>query len=192
MITWTSRGFIAALALAFLSACEGMPAGTGALAAKPKPQALARATLGKGAVTLVPPPGYCLDRSSIGDGFALMARCDALGAPLGTAGGAPVGFITVSLMRDQGKGTLPRAVQTARALGLTGISQETEQAGILTYRAEGPPPAPSIASSHWRATGRVGNYLISVAVYGPANSRTITGEGRGIARMVIERTRAAS
>ncbi len=57
---------------------------------------LRQAAMANGALTLVAPEGFCIDKRSLKPSFALLARCDNLGDPQG-AYGAPLGLITVSL-----------------------------------------------------------------------------------------------
>ena len=60
--------------------------------------ALANAELADGALTLVPPAGFCVDKSTLRPSFAVVARCDSLGARQ-TVNDAPLGMIVVSVAR---------------------------------------------------------------------------------------------
>lgn len=38
--------------------------------------------MANGALTLVAPEGFCIDKRSLKSSFALLARCDTLGTPM--------------------------------------------------------------------------------------------------------------
>lgn len=191
MTTWTFRALIASLALGFLSACDATTLGPPAVDAG-EPQALGRVALAKGALTLVPPQGFCIDRSSIKPRFALMARCDALGAPASSSIGAPVALITVSLLEAAASAPLPTPAQTATAANLVKVSNPSDAKDMILYRAEGPVPVAGLDPRHWRGTARAGGFILGVALYGPPDSRAQSDEGRDIVRELIARTIAAN
>jgi len=76
------------------------------------PKPLSSAQMAKGAVTVIPPEGYCVDGAASSDMFALMARCDALGAaPTGAT--TPRGIITVSLVASSADALPPPSALAA-------------------------------------------------------------------------------
>ena len=96
MNIWTFRKvFLFAGLLLGLTACE--EGGEGAFATSrsggglfgPQNHALPTAALMQGALRIEPPLGYCVDRRSLRDNFALLARCEGLAPddPDGTEGG---------------------------------------------------------------------------------------------------------
>ncbi|MGB3246014.1 MAG: hypothetical protein WBB25_15890 [Sulfitobacter sp.] len=197
MITWISRPAAAAFALLGLSGCEGgtksgLFAGLGvSTAAETKPVALSQAKMAKGAFTLVPPEGFCIDQASLKQRFALLARCEALGAP-NAGGGAPLGILIVSVTPDAPVGALPTAEQTADALKLARFTAAESENNAITYRAEGAPPVEGMDVVHWRGTAQIGGQLVGLALYGPKGGRAVSGEGREILNSLIRRTRKVS
>lgn len=192
MTIWICKAALAAVALTALAACEegqgGSPfAGLGQGAATVKSVALSQTQMANGAFTLVPPEGFCIDKSSLKQRFAILARCEALGAPQ-AAGGAPVGFITVSVTPDRTDGTLPTPEQTADAAKLARVSNAKPANGAVTFRAEGRPPTKGLDIVHWRGTMRIGGQIVGLAFYGPQGGRAISSEGREVLNALIRRT----
>ena len=62
----------------------------------------------------------------------------------------------------------------------------------MIFRATGKVPTAEVDPRHWRATARVGDQLLSIALFGPRNGRTVSGEGRTVLRSLVDRTRAAN
>jgi len=182
MITWTSRPracrslAVGAFLLA-LAGCEA-PGGAGGTNAG---STLTSARLARGAVTLVPPVGYCVDKRSLRASFAIMARCDTLG---GTATyGAPLAVITAATV----------ASATSAAAG--GSPNETvlsrRQLGTVTVlRVKGKPPSPDMSDEFWRAVGLVGNQVIGLAIYEPAGGAGLGEVAPQLLAQTMRRTRA--
>ena len=192
MITWTSRLIALLCALTLLAACEeGQGGSPFAASTTPRNTALSQAKMAQGAVTVVPPEGFCIDKSTLKARFALMARCDRLGAPQATGSAAPVGIITVSLAPATADRTLPQPIDSAKALGLEQIADQVTAQTHVTFRAQGGPPVDGMSDRHWRGTALVGSYLMSLALFGPAEGRAVGAEGRGLLLEVIAATRAA-
>ena len=144
-----------------------------------------------GSVLLVAPDGYCVDRRGLRARFVLMARCDTLGAAE-LAGTAPLGLITVSFSAVGQTSALPAPEITAAALTLSEVAVVENGADLVVYRATGPAPTREVDTRHWRATALVQRQLLSIALFGPKNGRTVSDEGLGILRALVERTRAAN
>jgi len=153
--------------------------------------ALAQTQMAEGGFTLVPPQGFCIDRNTLRQNFALMARCDTLGAPQ-LAGGAPLGLITVSVTPMEADGTLPDSQSVAEAAGLIHIDLETSENDALTFRAEGKPPGAGLDPIHWRGLAQIKTQVLGIAFYGPAGGRVVTPEGREFINSLIRKTKAAS
>lgn len=197
MTTWTCKGSLAAIALVTLSACEGgqgaalldkvaLPS-VGGQPAKP----LSQATLAGGAFTLVAPRGFCIDSNSVQKQFAVMARCDVLGVPEAAAG-APLAFITVSVQSAVADEPLPSVQQLASASNLSDISDPQNESGQLIFRARAEAPIDGVSDTHWRGIARIGDQIIGVALYGPADGRGLSGEGRHIVSSVMSRSQSGS
>jgi len=181
MTTWTCKGTAAAIALSVLAACEDgqgagflqglVPGGTA------PPVALSQANMAFGAVTLVPPAGFCIDRGSLKQNFALMTRCEALGAPSSVAG-TPFGIITASF--SSASAIVPTPSDTAAALELEAVSDAIAREASVTFRAKGTPPADGLSDTHWRATALIGTQMMGLAFYGPVDGQAVSSEGRAI------------
>lgn len=193
MTIWTFKGSIAALTLFALSACESGQGGgfLAGLANGQKAKPLSRTTLAGGAVTLIAPLGFCIDSKSIKENFALMARCDVLGAPQ-AAGDAPLGFITVSVQSAVPGAPLPTVEQLAAASGLSAVSDPRITDGQLTFRANGRPPINGVSATHWRGTVGTNGKIVGVSLHAPESGRALSSEGRSIVSAVLSRSRGGS
>ena len=188
MNTWISRRLLKALAFLTLAACaEGQ--GPGKAPTGPQTKPMMQAGMLSGAVTLVAPPGYCIDRQSLKPTFALMARCDTLGAP-GFEGNAPLGVITTSLVAAPPKQPVPDARQIGETAKVKRVLKTAEGDDMVLLQAEGSAPGAGLSSIHWRGAARVGDNMAAVAVYGPEGSPATGATGRRILTRLIERTRA--
>lgn len=186
MITWSCKSALTALTLTSLAACEN---GQGvAFLQKPdgkattKAMAMPQAKMAFGAVTLAAPEGFCIDRTSLKQNFALMTRCESLGAPEAAAN-APAGILTASF--SSASATVPTPSETAAALRLATVTDPVTKDRSVTFRASGPAPAEGLSETHWRGTARVGSQMISLALFGPKGGRAIGAEGRKILDRMI-------
>ncbi|WP_299027061.1 hypothetical protein [uncultured Sulfitobacter sp.] len=194
MNTWTSKPLAALGIIVMLGACEGVDAGKGLLANLTPPEdaalpavPLTQALMMRGNVTLVPPNGYCIDPESLTQSFAMMARCDALGAATGGIG-APVGVLTVSLARNAKDATLPSAAEVASAAGL-GTPEDIRPAdGSIVFKTSGATPGPDLAPKHWRSVAQIDRYTMGAALFGPEGRRAVSLEGAGVLEQLIKRT----
>ena len=190
MTTWTCKAAFAALALSALAACEdGQGGGLLKSTTDAKPVAVSQAKMAFGAVTLVAPVGFCIDANSLKQNFALMARCDALGAPSASAG-APTGILTASF--SAASKTMPTPVDTTTALGLGAPTNAIETDRSVTFRAKGNAPAEGLSDTHWRGTARIGKQMMGLALYGPDGGRVISPEGRAILVALIAKLDGAT
>lgn len=186
MITWTCKAVGLTLALGVLAGCEDV---TSELSiGSNEAAAVSQARMAFGAVTLKPPTGYCIDTNSLRQNFALMARCDVLGAP-SAAAGASRGIMTASFAAAD---TLPTPDQTAAALSLEEVSDATQADTNVTFRAKGAAPVEGLSASHWRATALVGTQVMSLALFGPSGGSVTGSEGRTLLKAVIKQAQSAS
>lgn len=196
MTIWTSKSGAAALALTALAACVGgqgmgLIGSLGNITAKPNAEALTQATMAFGAVTLVPPRGYCIDADSLKQRFALMARCDQLGADRGNDG-APVGVITVSVTPARGDARLPTMAETADAFALKDVSDPKTASGSVVFRANGAPFSAQVSPDHWRGSAIIKGQMLGLALFGPPSGAAISSEGRALLAELIKRTQENS
>lgn len=194
MTTWTSKTALAVAALVALTACDALPALEGLAApqdAATPSVALSETKMANRAFTLVPPDGFCIDKATLNQRFALLARCDTLGAA-DMGAGAPVALITVSITPQGTTESLPTPEQTADAMKLARVDALKADTDSQTFRAEGSPPASGLDVKHWRGAMRIGGQVASLALFGPKGGRAVSSEGREILNGLIKRSQAAS
>jgi hypothetical protein len=179
MTTWISRSS-ALLALIALAGCEPGAGGFGT--APPK-----QVRLSAGNTLVAAPRGYCVDRTSVTARFALIARCDVLGAEGGQPS-RPLGVITVSLTDLPASEKMPTPGETAAALNLLSLSNPVEQGSSVVFQASGRPPSDLLSDRHWRAMARIGNQLVGLAFYGPAAAGRLDATGRSLLLEMITAT----
>ncbi|MEP5731528.1 MAG: hypothetical protein ABJL67_19390 [Sulfitobacter sp.] len=184
MITWSCKATLMALACSALTACEGGQQGLSTTLVKPEEVALSRARMAFGQVLLVAPTGYCIDRSSLKQNFALMARCDQLGRP-SAAGDAPLGLITASFSPANANAVLPTANHTAQALGLDNVSRPVVTQSSVLFQAVGSVPDQDLGPVQWRGTAQIGSQFMGLALYGPADGRATSSEGGALLSELI-------
>ena len=187
MTIWTCKGPLAAFGVMLLTACEGGQ-GLGASSGAAKPP-LSRAKMA-GGVELVAPDGFCIDQTSLEARFAVMARCDGLGAPA-SAGAAPRGLITVSLTPSK-PGSLPSAQQIAAETSLQNVSDVEKSDQSITFRAQGRIPVGGLSPNQWRGVARMGTQTAGIAVYGPERGEIVSASGRRVLTQLITRSIDAS
>ncbi len=195
MNTWTFKGLIAAAILSTLGGCEGGPAQFNLLQAPqgtPQAAPLRQADLARGAVTLVPPDGFCIEPRSLRANFAILARCDTLGDPLGALD-APLGMITISVERIAPDAAPVTESSLRAALRDTEILESQSQDGIVLIRARAPSPArEGLSAVYWRAAGRIGAQQLGLAAYGPEGGRITGPDGARLLVQLAKRTEAQS
>ena len=194
MTTWISKLLVALGILGMLGACEVGPDGKALLAGLPPPSdaalppvPLSQALMMRGKVTLVPPRGYCIDPESLSQSFALMARCDALGAATGGSG-APVGIMTVSFARSAVQVQNPQPQDITNAARLATPQNEVQADKGVIFKTSGQPPASDLSREHWRAVSQVGSFTMGAALYGPEKRRAVSEEGAEFLKEMIRRT----
>ncbi len=178
MTTWISKRLFAGAMFLALASCVEV-AGTGG--GRASGSGLPFATLARGAVTLVPPFGYCIDKRSLRPSFALMARCDTLG---GTATfGAPLALITAATVAQNGSASVA-GPQDETILA----RRQTETLTLLQVR--GTPPSAEMRDVFWRALGQVGNQLVGLAIYEAAAGPALGESAPDLLAQTMRRTRA--
>lgn len=186
MTTWSFKRCIAITALVALAACDE----SGGLSASTKAKApLTQALMMRGAVTLVPPQGFCIDPKTLNQSFALLARCDVMGADTGSAG-APLGVVTISFTRISPDTSLPSATDITTAAGLGAPQSLRRREDQVIFRTTGTPPSADLDTHHWRAVARVGAFLMGATLFGPEGRRAVSVEGVDVLEDLIRRTKA--
>lgn len=184
MTTWSSKPLSALSIIGLLSACNTVD--TGNIFA-PAVAPLTQALMMRGKITLVPPSGYCIDAKSLSQSFALMARCDTLGAATGGRG-QPTGVLTVSFARSAKNATLPTAQEIATATGMNMPENTREGEASVVFKTTGRAPTSDLSPKHWRSISKVGEYTMSAALFGQKGQRAVSPEGASILEDMIKRT----
>lgn len=186
MNTWSCKVSLAALALTALAACspgQGNP--FSGLTGQSAP--VSQAAMAGGAVTITAPGGYCFDPRSLGNRFAMLARCDVLSADA-TSGAAPLSLITISVSPANDTVPLPTAEQIAAALSLGNLTNKVRMEQSLLFQAEGAAPASRMSERHWRGAVRVSNHIVGFALYTPKETEIGANRARAILTALIEGT----
>lgn len=175
MITWTSKAFLAGATCVALAGCDELAGFGGA-----QSNGLPFASLAGGSVSLVPPVGYCVDKRSVRQRFAVMARCDTLGGD--ASFGAPLAVITAAAVdqgTDAGAGSGNETVLTRRTSGT-----------LTLLEVNGSPPSPEMRNVYWRAVGPVGDQVIGLAIYEGENGEPLGESAPSLLTETMQRTRA--
>jgi hypothetical protein len=152
---------------------------------------LVNAQMMQGSVTLVPPSGYCIDRTSLNSRFALLARCDVLGDSGATAA-APLSLITVSMSSARGNTALPTPEQTAQAFGLSNVAHIQNGENRVVFRADGPAPAAELSMQHWRGTAIIDDKIMGVALYISQDTEVAASRAQDILSGLLASAQAGS
>lgn len=180
-------------AFLILSACSEVPAfnllQSSEAAPKTKQQTpLIKARMVQGAVTLVPPSGYCIDRGSLTQTFALMARCDLLNAENGALD-APIGLITASLVKSSGQ---PLSAADVALAGNADVVKTLDANGLEVVRAQTQLPPKGLAKTHYRAATQINGFDISLALFSPSDSEAQGSRGVSMLRNLVNASQDAS
>lgn len=150
----------------------------------------AQVGMAQGALTLVPPEGFCIDPKSVTQNFAIMARCDVLG-DRSSAQDAPLGVVTISLARSAGTGAVSASTLSGGVADGRVLAQET-LGGVTYLHMEADAPSDGLSDIHWRAVDQIKGYDVALALYAPDGSAALGGDGPRILRSLLERTKSAS
>lgn len=193
MNTWTFRA--AAVALLFGAATFWSSAHLAVWLATADPDArpdvsLPEARLADGALAVVPPDGFCLDRRMLADDFAVLARCDSLGGRVPETP-PPLGLLTVSVMAAEAVEALSDLVVMALPAG-SAVQARRETEGLALVQVAGAPVPRGADQLHWRGLGQIGPHLVSVAAYAPDGGSLADGRGADALTALVGQSRAAS
>ncbi|MEL7091233.1 MAG: hypothetical protein AAFN94_05820 [Pseudomonadota bacterium] len=176
MNTWISSACLVAACL--VAGCDVDLLGSGGAS-----DGLQSAPLSDGAVMLAAPNGFCVDPRSIERRFALMARCDTLGAA--GAGGAPLALITATTVAVAEDATLDEVELSSDEERV--VRRETRDA-LTLVQVQGTPPDPSFDDTFWRGRGVVGDQVLGLAIYTPKGADEIGTQGASLLVQTMRRT----
>ncbi len=195
--SWSNLRVLFALALAFaLSACaEGGASffgssdqGTRAEPSRPN-TALLSAEMAKGAIKLVPPDGFCIDRRGLRQNFAVLARCDSLGGR-GGAQDAPLGLISVAIT-DAPDPVDVQALLAGVVRPGTDVLKAQADGEFAVLHLQGVTPD-GTDPRHWRGLTQIGSHLVGLSGYGPRDSPFAASDGARLMSVLAQRTQDAS
>lgn len=181
MTTWTFKGLAAGAICLALAGCSEFGGSTFGAGNGDAVDGLTSATLARGAVALVPPPGYCIDSRSLRASFALMARCDTLGGT--TTFGTPLALITATAVRATGR---------ASDLGATGedILSQRQFEDLILLEVKGTPPSAGMRDVFWRAIAPVGDQVLGLAIYEAQGGSGLGERAPDLLAQAMRRTQA--
>ena len=142
----------------------------------------------EGAVTLVPPSGYCIDSSSLTQTFALMARCDLLDAENGALN-APIGLLTASFATNNGQ---PLSAADVAFASNAVVIETIDTGGLEIVRAKTDTPPNGLAKTHYRAATQIDGFDLSLALFSPPESEAQGARGTEMLRNLIKTSQDAS
>jgi len=166
MTIWTFKGLgigALCLSLAGCDAIDGINIGLGTQATP-----LAVAEMAGGAVTLVPPTGFCVDPKSLRQNFALMARCDVLGGDGGQ--GMPPALITATTIASEAGSTV---VPAQPGTGAETVLDRRDAPLLSMAQVKGIPPIADAHDVYWRGTGQIGEQTVGLAIYQASGSTAL-------------------
>lgn len=182
MTTWTCKGLFAGAICLVLAGCDdlgGLQPGQPEASAE---DALKVATLARGAVTIVPPAGFCVDKRSLRTAFALMARCDILGGV--SEFGTPVALITAAIV--------PQSAYDTSGSDSSGekILKRRQYENVTIFQVEGTPPSAEMRTVFWRAVADVGDHVIGLAIYEASDGAELGERAPDLLSQTLRQTRS--
>lgn len=192
MSIWTCKRAILLAAGLVLSGCA-TTGGFGFLTSStPKPSnAIKAAVMADGAVTLTPPRGYCIDKSSLGSSFALIARCDTLGSD-GNVSDVPLALITATLVPQETGAAAPKAADLMAVFTPEDVLQSVDRKGVALVQTNSATGLDGMSERHWRGAFAVNGVLVGLALYAPEDGPASGRPGAAILGALADRTKARS
>ena len=201
MSTWIFRSLTAALAGLLLAGCGqaiSLP-----FATEPTGQTqfggrkpLKEISLAGGQIKVSAPDGYCFDRRSIRHnaqrGFAVMARCDALGVR-GFFGAHDLAIATITTVPQAAGARAPTLAELAKTGGDAKVLSRQNRDGLALIRFDdGPHQVSDVSKTHWRGAFALNGQLVGLALYAPEGSDALNSSGAALLSDLTRRTRKAS
>ncbi|WP_299548161.1 hypothetical protein [uncultured Tateyamaria sp.] len=186
MNTGTCKGLLLGALFLGLAACEDFAAfdldgSTG------ENLALRGAKLAGGTIKLVPPPGFCVDKRSLRQSFALMARCDTLGGRVTT--NAPLAIITATTVKANNAAQISTSEFESTS---ETVIKRIEDAPLALVQIKGTPPSPDMRDTYWRGAARIGDHVIGLTLYERANGTSLGDSAPNLLVKTIEQTQEQS
>jgi hypothetical protein len=189
MSIWTFSRAVLLVTCTLMTGCTQIKNAEFLSSATPKPSnALAVVEMADGVVALTPPPNYCIDKGSLKARFALMARCDTLGAE--TNPNAPLAIITATLAPLGDRSNVPNAADLAAALEPNTNLQTSDKNGLALVQTQGATGLDGISERHWRGLFVVNGILVGLALYAPEGGPATGDYGASILTALAKRTKA--
>lgn len=187
------RSLFRLAALLALSACSELPSFGAAKETVAKPISLlakpvTQAQMVRGDVTLVPPSGYCIDPNSLTQRFALMARCDVLGAK-NAALDAPLGLLTVSFAKS-GRESLTASALVSASEAEVVETLNVENVDMIRAKTQTPPNG--LSKIHLRGVAQINGYDMSLALFSPSQSAAQGARGPKMLQSIVQTSQEAS
>ncbi|MEX0351039.1 MAG: hypothetical protein AB3N15_16570 [Paracoccaceae bacterium] len=189
MNIWTSKVRVFALTLALLAGCDE-------LAAPQQGQALPRSiALAGGDIVLRAPRGYCVEQRSVRNGknnsFALLARCEALGA---SRASATQGFALITVTTEaRAEAVQPDAETIARSAAPAKPGANRSEGDLSLVRFDDTVHQVRGASPQvWRTAFVANGNVVALALYAEDGSPMLGDRGARLLSELARRTRAAS
>ena len=172
------HGFMALVLLLSLSGCLKLDGLRDDNEAEPD-FGLHRAELAEGAVVVVPPQGYCIQRETLRDGgaggFALLASCESLTGYISGYDVEPM-VMTVTAVPRRSDAPEPDAEEIAAALGDRKVLRRMHGDGLTIVQVMAPEGLTSEDDPrHWRAMMVLNGKMVGLALYGPRGG-AVSGE----------------
>ena len=191
MNTWSFKLTIVTAALLALAACDDagrLSLLDGSAADRSQP-GLVSASLAGGDVTLVAPDGMCIDPGSVTRTFALMARCDTLGARDPRKANAPLAILTASVAPERIDGPIDHAALND---GVGTIIEEYEPELVHLVRLQADAPSSDLSQDIWRGAGSIGGHVMAVTLYNPDEGETPGSVARELITQTLDRSLSQS
>ncbi|MCR9126160.1 MAG: hypothetical protein NXH82_08520 [Rhodobacteraceae bacterium] len=198
MFTWISRTGVLLFAPLALAGCEG---GAGLAFAPPQTETpaparagMTQAPLAGGAVQLRAPDGYCIDPQSLdAPGFALLARCDTLGAAAPRGRDLALISVSVAPLPNAGDAAPSAEALTASAGATATLDRRARGAPLTLVRLSRETPViAGLSASFWRGAFVVNGHVVGLSLYAPPDSRALGNRGAALLSATADRTLEAS
>ena len=188
MSIWTFKArILAGLALCLTAACAVPLPNLGGGSS-----ALAQAELARGDIRLATPQGYCIDSRSLRQRFALIGRCDTLGAE-GFFGAWELAIVTVSTAPLDPEDAPVDLAALSAPPGSGEVLRSIDRGGLtLTRLQSGEAGVEGTSDQYWRTGFVLNGHVVSLALYAPDTSGASGDEGARILQDIYLATRRAS